>query len=232
MSLIDSDENKEKILKKFFEISAIEGCSNEILQRSVIESGFESRLKDILFDNGLLDLFIFANDILNKDVIKEIKMIDISNLGVSTKIRKLMEIRLGLISKNYDSFRQIIFYLKNNPKTITFSVKTSYEFSDLVWYEIGDKSTDYNFYTKRILLSKIYLRTLLYFSKNNSIDKSLLYFDSQIKNIMKFAKVKSNISNILKDLSNNNCDNNFTSSGYFLKKQLLKLPFIRLYNDR
>ncbi|MFT4717755.1 MAG: ubiquinone biosynthesis protein COQ9 [Rickettsiales bacterium] len=232
MSLIDSEKNKEKILKKFFEISSTFGCSEEVLQRSITESGFDSKLKDIFFENGLIDLFNFATDVLDRKTLKEAEGIDFSELGISGKIREFVKIRLHLIADNYDSFCQISFYLRHNPKNLSFILQKSYKFSDLVWYEIGDKSTDYNFYSKRILLSKIYLKTFSFFSKNNSVDKSLLYFDSQIQNVLKFSKVKSEIKEMIGVISQKNHDNNLTFTKEVFKKCFLKLPFIRLYDGR
>ena len=229
MSLIDSDKNKEKILKKFLEISAIENCSEEILQKAIIESWFDPKLKDIFFENGLIDLFYFAFDLLNQEMLKEIAKIDLSNLGISGKIREFMKVRLELISKNYQSFRQIIFYLKHNPKSLAFSLKKSYQFADLAWYEIGDKSTDYNFYSKRILLSKIHLKTFSFFAKEKSADQALSYFDNQIKNILKFTKIKTEIKEIFSNIYSDNCGDNLTYGKEFVNKQFQKLPFIRLY---
>tara|TARA_B110000259_G_C14034537_1_gene408611 strand:+ start:6465 stop:7163 length:699 start_codon:yes stop_codon:yes gene_type:complete len=232
MSLIDSDKNKEKILKKFFEISSALGCSEEVLQSAVTESGFDSKLKDIFFEDGLIDLFNFAIDVLDKKTLKEAEGIDFSEFGISGKIREFVKIRLHLVAENYNSFCQISSYLRHNPKMLSFILQKSYKFSDLVWYEIDDQSTDYNFYSKRILLSKIYLKTLSFFSKNNSVDKSLLYFDSQIQNVLKFSKVKSEIKEMIGGIFKKNNDNNLIFTKEVFKKCCLKLPFIRLYGRR
>jgi ubiquinone biosynthesis protein COQ9 len=232
MSLIDSDQNKAKILKKFFEISADEGCDDKILEKSLIECGFDPNLKEIIFENGIVDLLDFASEILNQETLKEIKKTNFSNLGITAKIRKIIEIRLKLIDKNYQSFCAIILYLKKNPKNLSFSFKQSYQFANLAWYEIGDKSTDYNFYTKRILLAKIYFRILLQFSKNNSITDNLSYFDNQISNIFRFVKVKNKFSTFFNNISCQSVQDDVKNSKNFIKKQLHKIPFIRLYNGK
>ncbi|MDA7705103.1 COQ9 family protein [Rickettsiales bacterium] len=236
MSLIDSDDNKNKILKKFYEISANQGCDDQTLEQSFTECNFDPKLKDIFFENGLIDLIDFAIDKIDEQTKLELDQFDFSNLGISAKIRKIIQIKLKIIDQNYAAFCSIASYLRNNfkltSKITPLFIKKSYQFADFTWYEIGDKSTDYNFYSKRILLSKIHLKTLLYFSKNNSIPNSLKYFDSQITNIIIFSKVKNELKEIFNFISCQSDKNNVQYRKDFLKQQISKLPFLRLYNGK
>jgi ubiquinone biosynthesis protein COQ9 len=40
-----------------------------------------------------------------------------------------------------------------------------------IWYYAGDQSTDFNYYTKRILCSSVYIPAILYYIKDRSTDR-------------------------------------------------------------
>ena len=54
-----------------------------------------------------------------------------------------------------------------------------------IWFGINDKSTDFNFYTKRLTLAKIILRTLFVFVKDESADlmATKKFIDLQIEKL-------------------------------------------------
>lgn len=226
MSLIDSDQNKEKILKNFLKICKNDGCNENSLKKSIKEAGFDEKLQEIIFENGVLDLIAFYFDSLDHKILAKVKKQSLSNLGISGKIQKLVAMKLELIAQDYEFFLQIAKYLRNC-QNLKFILKNSYQFADLIWYEIGDKSTDYNFYSKRLLLSKIYLKTLIFFTKNPEISEVKQYFEQQIAKILQFAKIKNNIC----DKLNNIFDLKNHLNPEFIKNNFRNLPFIRLYNN-
>ena len=62
-----------------------------------------------------------------------------------------------------------------------------------MWYLAGDNSTDFNFYTKRLILSGIYANALfVFFSKDiKYVEKNL---DKNLKRISRIPKFKERIS--------------------------------------
>ena len=62
-----------------------------------------------------------------------------------------------------------------------------------MWYLAGDNSTDFNFYTKRLILSVIYTNALLvFFSKEmKHVEENI---DKNLKRISKIPRIKERIS--------------------------------------
>ena len=54
------------------------------------------------------------------------------------------------------------------PGNILMSIKMLHENSDFIWNLSGDKSNDFSYYSKRGLLSMIYLATLIYWLNDKS----------------------------------------------------------------
>ena len=77
-----------------------------------------------------------------------------------------------------------------------------YNIASDMWYLAGDKSTDYNFYTKRLILtgilSKLYFKILAL--KDYSLEQLEIDIKGEIKNVGKFNKLKSKIISTFQNL--------------------------------
>ena len=64
--------------------------------------------------------------------------------------------------------------------------------SDLIWELIGDNSEDYNWYSKRTILSAVYASTVLFWLGDNSegSEETWHFLDRRIEDVMRFEKVK------------------------------------------
>jgi len=90
-----------------------------------------------------------------------------------------------------------------------------YNIASDMWYLAGDKSTDYNFYTKRLILTGILLK--LYFKilalKDYSLEQLEIDIKDEIKNVGKFNKLKSKIISTFQNLKDRPFSKN-TGRGY------------------
>jgi len=71
----------------------------------------------------------------------------------------------------------------------------------LVWKIAGDNSTDYNYYTKRLLLSWVYLNTLTFWLEES--DNSLVdaFIERRINEVLSAGKKINKLANCLKTSS-------------------------------
>ena len=93
------------------------------------------------------------------------------------------------IEKKYKDLTQKIFIhlIKNNNsgKVLTYI----YSVADLMWKYANDRSVDFNYYTKRLILSSVYLRILiLIFYKEKLTQKDL---EKEIKKSLEHVKLLS-----------------------------------------
>ncbi len=58
------------------------------------------------------------------------------------------------------------------PQHAGLAAKCLYRTVDAVWHGVGDTSTDYNFYTKRLLLAGVYSATVLAWLDDTSEDRA------------------------------------------------------------
>jgi len=129
----------------------------------------------VFFDKKELLLKIsslFFED-LDKRFLNEIKS-KINKINkTNEKISFLLNKRFQVEKKNKDLIKKFFINLikdNNSSKVSTYI----YSVSDIMWKYADDRSVDFNYYTKRLILSSVYLKILiLSFYKDNMTQKDL-----------------------------------------------------------
>ena len=103
------------------------------------------------------------------------------------------------------------------------SINILYRTCNSIWRIVGDKSTDFSFYTRRISLAAVYTSTLLFWlnDKSNNNIETEFFLDRRLKDISKFSSLKRPLSDLRKFANNfNGLKNtiNIKSAFSFLKK--------------
>ena len=145
---------------------------------------FDNIDQDIIFKKiGDLDFFdkkelllkissLFFED-LDQRFLNEVKSKVDKITKTNEKISFLLNKRLQIEKKNKDLIKKIFIHLikdNNSNKVLTYI----YSVSDIMWKYANDRSVDFNYYTKRLILSSVYLKILiLSFYKNNLTQKDL-----------------------------------------------------------
>ena len=142
---------------------------------------------------GIKTLMLEINEILNTKLQKEKKPLNFSKFRINEKIKYFVFKRLELFDQIVDKKK----FFKNTlrPSYFINSNKILYKISDEIWFLSGDKSTDYNFYTKRLILMKIYALTFTFFVFDNStnLEDTKRFLEKQIGLVLKFGKIKQTI---------------------------------------
>ena len=97
----------------------------------------------------------------------------------------------GLVNKK-KFFKKVL-----KPNSILGANKILFKIADEIWFLAGDKSTDYNYYTKRIILMKIYAITFSFFVFDDSknLEKTKKFLDKEINLVLKFGSLKKKLKN-------------------------------------
>lgn len=240
--MIDSDKNKQKILKNFIKIAEISGWNDKSLKKACLLSDIDPDNLIFIFPNSVLDVAQLYLDNGNNLLIKEIaKIKDFNKKKIRDKIRLCLYKRFEIEIAN----RQILINLSNfyqDPKNLTNfenglrpamqSITFSFIIADLIWSILDDQSSDFNYYTKRLILAKIIVRSFFIFIKDDmkEIAKTKSFIDLQIEKVMKFEKFKFKSKEVAQSIleSVQDCINNEDGSLKNIDKLIKDLPFIRL----
>ncbi len=114
---------------------------------------------------------------------------DFSNFRTPEKIRRSVEITFQILEPYKGSLRHSI-----NKTTMVHLVPIGYQYINDLWYRAGDQSTDYNFYTKRLLLSMVFVPTfLLWLKEETTLSCAMAFFDKRLAQVTKIPIIKKKV---------------------------------------
>ena len=123
----------------------------------------------------------------------ELLLTEDQNLKIREKIAKALEIRImGIVPKAAILKQNALFLIPGN---ILSGAKCYSKTCDLIWRYAGDKSEDFNYYSKRGLLLCVYTSSRLFYLSDNSKDfiKTKEFIATSLERIINIAKIKDKI---------------------------------------
>ena len=161
---------KEKILKYFYK-----NYQNINFDNIDKDDFFKKNTRLNFFEKEelLLSVSSLVFEDLDKNFLKETK----SNINKITKtndkISFLLNKRFQLEARNKNLIKKIFIHLirnNNSNKVLNYI----YSVADIIWKISSDRSVDFNYYTKRLILSSVYLKILiLIFYRDNLTEKDI-----------------------------------------------------------
>ena len=187
-SLLISDFQKESI--NDFNLNSI------LKKKSINEEDFYC-----LFPNKTRSLCIFFLKNIKYKLEKKTKKTIESEKSISKRVKFILKELIKLLKEDKEISLYFLNYMSRKP----FFVKSiALKFSDTVWFSLKDKSVDFNFYTKRIILSKILVNTVLYWRGSNNYQKTEEFINKQIYLLGKFGYYKSNFKALISKMTPKN----------------------------
>lgn len=123
-------------------------------------------------------------DILKRDY-------DLPTMKIRERIATAVMVRLRLMLPHREAIRRALATYAM-PWHAVDGLKTLQRTVDHMWMAAGDTATDYNFYTKRILLSKVYSSTLtIWLDDTEDLKETEAFLRRRIENVMQFEKLKA-----------------------------------------
>jgi ubiquinone biosynthesis protein COQ9 len=89
-----------------------------------------------------------------------------------------------------------------SPANLLTGPKGVWSAADAIWSGLGDKSTDYNWYTKRLILSGVVGSTLLVWLGTDDQSEIDAFLARRIENVMDFEKAKGKAKEFASHLPN------------------------------
>jgi len=118
---------------------------------------------------------------------------DVLKLKTREKIAKALEARIiSIVEKPVILKENALFLL---PCNFLLGTKCHIRTCDLIWRYAGDKSDDFNYYTKRGLLLGVYVSARLFYIADDSKEfiKTKEFIATSLESIINIAKIKSKI---------------------------------------
>ena len=116
----------------------------------------------------------------------------IAKMRVSQRIRAMIWFRLENTGPAREAVRSALSILAM-PHNVPLALRTGWRSADQMWRLAGDTATDYNHYSKRLILSGVYTSTLLAWLDDQSEGwaDTAAFLDRRLADVMRFEKFKA-----------------------------------------
>ena len=164
---MDIETTRRRLLEATLNHVPFDGWSITALQRAAGDLGLDAATAVNAFPGGPAELIAFHSAEADRRMLEELQPMDLPAMRVRDRIAAVVRLRLEQNAAHREAIRRALAFLAL-PQNGPLALKCLYRTVDAMWYAAGDTSTDYNFYTKRLLLSGVYSSTLLFWLNDES----------------------------------------------------------------
>ena len=183
--MTDSEALREKLIDAAMAHVPFDGWGDKALAAAARDLGIDPALVRNAFPGGGIEMIEFHSRLADRRMVADFEQADKTGLKLREKVALAVRLRLSANTAHREAIRRALTILAL-PLHAPLAARLLYRTVDAIWYGLGDKSTDYNFYTKRMLLAGVYSATLLYWINDKSAEsaESWAFLDRRTAEVM------------------------------------------------
>jgi len=191
----DSDPDsglRERLAEAMAAEAAFSGWSLAAMRATGRQVGADADAER-LFPGGPAEVLAWPSERADRRTVEAMENAGVAALKIRERIKLAVRLRIEQTVGGRESVRRGLAMLAL-PLNAGLALRLLYRTVDALWYAAGDTSTDFNFYTKRAILSGVYSSTLLYWLNDRSEggEATWSFLDRRIDEVMRFEKWKAN----------------------------------------
>jgi ubiquinone biosynthesis protein COQ9 len=186
---IDHDVVRRAILEAALTHVPFDGWSQPSLNAGARDAGYDATMVVRVFPGGPIDAIVFWSTDADRRMLAELAELGVAQMKVRERIATAIRLRLQAVAPHREALRRALGVLAlphNAPRGAELTWRTV----DAIWWAAGDTATDWNFYSKRALLTGVYGTTLLRFldDRSEGSAESWAFLDRRIADVMRIPK--------------------------------------------
>ena len=198
MGKFDKQKAAEDIINAALPMVVFDGWTQTTLCKAALSAGYRRTDAVRVFPNGAIEAVCEYNRMVDRKMVEELSHYNLETMKIRERIVAAVRLHLELQMKDREAVRKIVAMFAS-PLYAHRGLKALYETVDNIWFAIGDKSTDFNFYSKRLILAGVYSATLATWLNDHSegFASTWEFLDRQIEGVMQFEKAKKKVKDFL-----------------------------------
>ncbi len=172
--------------------AAFDGWTRAALALAADQGGVDPDIAALAFGEGAVGMIDAWFAYVDAQMIAALPRETLAGMKVRARIAEQIEARLAVLAPDRDALRRALSILAL-PTNVARAARLGWRTADLIWRQAGDSATDYNHYTKRLILCGVYAATITYFLDDESEDHAdtRAFLARRIEGIMRFEKAKA-----------------------------------------
>ena len=188
---------KQNIIEDIIQEVLFSGWTNKTIDLCFTKNSINPKLNHLYLPNGFDDVFNYVINKIDSELEFWAKN-ELTNIkSLTKKITIVIKKRIEYGAQYKPFLRSAVSYYVSRFGFI-YLTKNLFSTCNKIWKLSGDNSTDISYYTKRLILSKIYLKSLMFWFSDNSDDNIETYnfIDREISNISSISNIKKRIKDL------------------------------------
>ena len=208
------DDVRRQLLSVALALAVFEGFTPLMLRNAAAKAGLAPGSLAAAFPRGPIDLVEFWSAEAERASAEALSDECARSLKIREKVALGVEARLAFLRPDKEAARRAAAYLAL-PHNAPTAARLVWNAADAIWRALDDPSTDFNFYSKRAILSGVWTSTFARWLADDSSDEAATkaFLAARIENVMQFEKLKAKAR-----------DNGFDAEGMFGWLAKLRYP--------
>jgi len=186
------DAPRLAILEHCLLLAPFDGWTRAMLGDAILAANVEKATAKAVFPGGVRDVLRFWSAVTDEKMAEAMAAPEFGEMRIRDKVAGAVRARIDILREDKEAVRRSAALLAA-PTMGPLATKLVWASADAIWRGLGDTSTDFNFYTKRAILSGVISSTMARWLADSSEDEAATnaFLDARIENVMQFEKVKS-----------------------------------------
>jgi ubiquinone biosynthesis protein COQ9 len=191
------DQIRRVVLGRALPAVPFDGWTQKTLEGAAVAAGLDTAELRRAFPGGAADLVDFCFAEFDRQMAEKLAEADLQSLPVRERIAFAVRTRLEIMAPWREAVRAALA-LRAHPRFGRRAPRNIYRTVDAIWRAVGDRSTDFNFYTKRALLAGVHVATVLYWLNDDSdgFTDTWAFLDRRIGDVMRIQKGRGRVEKI------------------------------------
>lgn len=188
------DAEARTVLKAVLPRAAFDGWTASALEGAAKDAGIDRAVLAAAFPNGVADVLREWSMEADAAMSEAMAGPHFDGLKIREKVAFAVMARIDALRPHKEAARRAAAVLAL-PIHGTLGAELAWKTADAIWRGLKDKSTDFNFYSKRGILSGVWLSTLARWLADDSQDEAATraFLDARIENVMQIEKLKGKV---------------------------------------
>lgn len=195
------DPLRTKLLQAALPHVPFDGWNRISLRKAASDSGISEGEMGMAFPGGTVDVVAYFAAQADRKMLESLAARNLDDMRVRERITAAVRARIEALEPDREAERRALLYL-SLPPNAPRGLKCLAHTVDAMWRAAGDRSTDFNFYTKRGILAGVYTTTLACWLSDSSegYADTWAFLDRRIDEVMQFEKLKAKCTERAEDM--------------------------------
>jgi ubiquinone biosynthesis protein COQ9 len=193
----DLRARKDSVLLAMLPHVPFDGWTRAGMRAAAERAGIDLVELPLLFPGGPRDIAAWFSHWADRQTVEALKRRRIGALKIRQRIAAGVLTRLSILTPHREAVRRSLS-LFASPLNLPRGAKLLYDTVDTIWHAAGDRSTDFNFYTKRGLLAGVYAATTLYWldDRSEGAEATAAFLDRRLAEVLAIPKLRARVERL------------------------------------